>query len=170
MADLQKKELLVKTDPAAAGKSFALYFDNYKGLSGGVWIDFWKWSEPNIRYSLTLCDFEFKPFPVTPPVKEGEENIWGFQKIGTEFRITCNGEVVLRKNISPSSCEVNKWERDVRSVEFRRGFEGTVGAQFRLRTPGLYLFTCKNGTPSCYMYFEFWRAMAKIQIFHGQDG
>ena len=94
---------------------------------------------------MTYCDSTDQPFPVAPPVKEGEENIWGFQKIGTEFGITCNGVVVLKKDISPSSCADKKnsyrWERDVREVKFTDFLGDTAAAQFRLHTPGLYLFT-----------------------------
>ena len=75
-------------------------------------------------------------------MKDGEADIWGFQRTEAGIKIECNGVVVLDEEISPSDCDYNRnerfWTYDVNMIEFYS--LPKVSAQYRLVTPGAGTF------------------------------
>ena len=74
-------------------------------------------------------------------MKDGEADIWGFQRTEAGIKIECNGVVVLDKEVSPSNCDHSNeryWTRGVNMIKFYSG--DSVAAQYRLVTPGAGTF------------------------------
>ena len=70
-------------------------------------------------------------------MKDGEADIWGFQRTEAGIKIECNGVVVLDKEVSPSQCTsrwADDWAKDVNMIKFYGG--DSAAAQYRLVTPG----------------------------------
>ena len=113
------------------------FYESVAALAGGVFIGFWS----PISYFIPYCNHTYYPFPITPPVKDGEADIWGFQRTEAGIKIECNGVVVLDEEVSPSNCDEsskNNWTKDVNMIEFYSS--DSVAAQYRLVTPGAGTF------------------------------
>ena len=127
-ANLQQRQLQIKTSAAVEGtsKDLYIYFYSDSGSSGGLTL---KFSEP-MKYWISYCRGKYFLFSKTVP--SGGDKVWGISRSGNMLKVECNGVLVLEYDVS--QCDQESWSREIKQITFYKTDDASE--EYRISSPG----------------------------------